>query len=68
MAEKKAPGELTIYDLGELSRSMGKEEKGLMKELLSSSIPRQGMVLADIFHHFPGTVLVDKVKRVNHPR
>lgn len=59
MAEKKAPSELSIGDLDAIFKRMGKKEKQLMRDLAASEVPHQGMVLAQLFHYFPGARIVD---------
>lgn len=56
--EEEAPdSELTREDLRRVYSDSGEAEKELMRELVNSDVPRQGIVLAEILHYFPGTSL-----------
>lgn len=55
MAERES--ELSRADLRAIYVRSGDEEKKLMKALVNSSDPRQGVVLAEILHYFKGAKL-----------
>lgn len=56
MAERES--ELSREDLRAIYVRSGPKEKELMKQLVRSSDPRQGVVLAEILHYFKGAKLI----------
>lgn len=48
---------LSIDDLHELFKTIGPKERVLMQQLLAVDTGREGMVLAQLLHYFPGSRL-----------
>ena len=70
MAQEKAESELNLEDLHGIHARAGPEEKRLMRDLVNSDQPEQGMVLAKLLHYFPGATLItsDDDKRLRPPK
>lgn len=50
---------LSIDDLHNLFKTIGPNERTLMQQLLALDSGREGMVLAQLLHHFPGARIVE---------
>lgn len=50
---------MTIDDVYNLLKTTGSNERTLMQQLLALDSGREGMVLAQLLHHFPGARIVE---------
>jgi hypothetical protein len=54
---------MTIDDVHDLLKTTGPNERTLMQQLLALDSGREGMVLAQLLHYFPGARLVEPERK-----